>query len=45
MERAKMMKGLERTDCCLAWKGGRQGEGGRREGQIISPDGSRDRPD
>lgn len=35
-----MMKGLKRTDCCLASEGGRQGEG-----WIKSPDGSKDKPD
>lgn len=44
MARAKMMKGLKRTDCCLAWRGGRKGEGRKGEGRIISPDGSKDKP-
>lgn len=39
-----MMKGLKRTDCCLACRGGRQEKGGRGKGQIISSDGSRDKP-
>lgn len=39
-----MMKGLKRTDCLLAWKGGREA-GGRGKGWIKSPDGSRDKPD
>lgn len=40
-----MMKGLKRTDCCLAWRGGRQRDGGRGKGWIISPNGSREKLD